>query len=290
MLAWLRRLNNTRRVFRWPIKCAILGLTVLMVCFPNPARLVTHLRHWQDPNALIEPDAPALAPMVEALRPKMAAAKQPKEALRIVERFVYSKIRYDWDWNTWGSADYLPTVTEVIEMGREDCDGQAVVAASLLRNFGFEAKLVANFAHMWVKTERGEAMSPGKNRAVVATKDGPKYSLRGLLELPKATACGVAVFPLLRELIVLGVLWLMLWDERRTKLRQVLAMLVFAGGLVALRPASRDYREPIIWLQLLATTGMFAAVISQLWWHQRGKETSVADGLSRQPPSQSKRM
>lgn len=264
MLAWLWRLNKTRRLVRWPVKCMVLGLTILFVCFPNPARLITHLRHWSDPNALIEPDAPALAPMVEALRPRMRDADQPTDALRIVERFVHSTIPYDWDWNTWGTVDYLPTVSEVIERGREDCDGQAVVAASLLRNFGFQAELVANFSHMWVRTDRGETMGPGKNRAVVATKDGPRFSLRGLLELPRATAFGVGVFPLVRELVILGVLWLMLLSKHRSAWRQLLALLVFTGGLFALRHASHDYRNQVAWLQLLAVFAMLAGLFVQV--------------------------
>jgi len=281
MLTWLWWLNGRRRLIRWPIKCAIVTFTVLAVCFPNPARLVRHLEHWRDPNALIEPDAPALMPMVEALRPQMAATKRPQEALHVVERYVYSQIHYDWDWNTWGSADYLPTVTEVIEKGREDCDGQAVVAASLLRNFGFKSELVANFAHMWVKTDRGEAMGPAKNRAVVATENGPKFSWRGLWELPKAAAFGVAVFPLGRELIVLGVLWLMLWDRRRTRLRQALAVAVFGGGLIALRAGSYDYRHPVAWLQILATAAIFAGVLAQLG---RRKRSEMAPAESTFPP------
>lgn len=275
MLGFLLRLNHARRLIRWPVKCAILGVTILMVCFPNPSRLVTHIRHWQDPNALIEPNAPAMAPMIEALRPQIVAAKQPQDALRIVERFVYSHIRYDWDWNTWGSADYLPTVTEVIEQGREDCDGQAVLAASLLRNFGFKTELVANFAHMWVRTDQGEAMSPGKNRAVVATKEGPKFSLRGLIELPKATAFGIAVFPLFRELVVLGVLWLMLWNEKHTARRQALMLMLFGGGLVALRAGSHDYRQPVAWMQLTATLTMVVAVFVQV-----GRSSCAPDGVT----------
>jgi len=202
--------------------------------------------------------------MVASLRTQLAGVDDPRAALRAVEKFVYTEIPYDWDWNTWGSADYLPTVTEVIEKGREDCDGQAVVAASLLRNFGFQTELVANFAHMWVRTDKGEVMSPGKNRAVVATKEGPKLQLRGLLDLPKSTAFGIAVFPLTRELIVVAVIWLMLVERRRRVGRQGAWLVLFAVALLLLRSASGDYREPVVWLQVLATITMLACVLVQV--------------------------
>lgn len=280
MLRWLWRLNDTRRLVRWPIKCGILAFTVLAVCFPNPVLLARHLAHWRDPNALIEPDAAALAPMVAALRKQLAGLDDPRDVLRAVEKFVYAAIPYDWDWNTWGSADYLPTVTETIEMGREDCDGQAVVAASLLRNFGFKTELVANFSHMWVRTDKGEVMSPGKNKAVVATKHGPELHLRGLLELPKSMAFGIAVFPLMREIIVLVVIWLLLIHRRRRALRQGVRLFLFAVALLVLRGASEDYRKPVVWLQWLATVTMVASVIAQV----RRPACEISSGNEVGPP------
>ena len=106
--------------------------------------------------------------------------------------------------------DYLPTVTEVIEQGKEDCDGQAVVAASLLKNFGYDAQLVNDLVHMWVKTDKGETMSPGKAAVVVATEDGLTIRPPAITEISKALAFGIAVFPLVRELIVVIALWLLL--------------------------------------------------------------------------------
>ena len=153
--------------YRIPIKLAILGFTVLFVCFPYPGRLVRHVTRWQSPNTLIEPNAPALEPLVAALRPQITADMEPKEVLKTVEKFVYKEISYDWDWNTWGMADYIPTVAEAIAKGREDCDGRAVVAASLLARLGYDAAIVTDFAHVWVKTEHGETMGAAEVMAEV---------------------------------------------------------------------------------------------------------------------------
>ena len=254
LLAW----NHWRWYCRLPSKWAIFGLTLLIVCFPYPARLVRHLDHWRDLNALVEPDAVSLRPLVEELRPQMTADVTGKEAIKRVERFVYQKIPYDWDWNTWGMADYLPTVDEVLSKGREDCDGQAVVAASLLRAFGYDAQLVANFAHMWVKTSAGEGMSPGKRKVVVSTERGLEIRAEALLELPKSFAFGVAVFPWPRELVVLFVLWWLLIDHRVGWKARVSALGLLLTGLLLLRAGSRDFRHGVYWMQGTAAVILLA--------------------------------
>ena len=253
-------LDNIRWRWRLPMKWAIFALTCLTVCFPYPGRLVRHIRHWTDPNALIQPDAPALQPLVEELRPRLSGPLTPKEALRRVEHFVYERIPYEWDWNTWGTADYLPTVTEAIVMGKEDCDGRAVIAASLLRNFGFEAQLVADFTHMWVKTDRGETMAPGKRKAIVAMEDGLHFDPSALADLPKALALGVAVFPLARELIILGVLWWLLL--RRVGVGSSLGSLgLFLFGLFLLRAVGKPYLDTPSWLTWLGLAGLTAGFV-----------------------------
>ncbi len=256
LLTW----NSWRWYCRLPLKWAIFGLTLLAVCFPYPTRLARHLDHWRDLDALVDPDAPALGPLVDELRPLMTDDLTGKEALKRVERFVYQKVPYDWDWNTWGMADYLPTVDEVLSKGREDCDGQAVVAASLLRHFGYDARLVANFAHMWVKTSAGETMSPGKRKTVVSTDRGLRIRAEGLLDLPKSIAFGIAVFPWPRELVVLLVLWWLLLDHRVRWRARLLAMGLLIAGLFLMRGSSRDFRHGILWMQCMAVAVMLGGM------------------------------
>jgi len=279
MLRWLWRLNEARRWVRWPTKLALVCLTALVVCFPHPKRFIQQLHRWRNPNALIEPDAPALRPMIEELEPEVAALKDPKAVLRLIEAFVYKHVPYDWDWNTWGMADYTPTVAQVIQKGREDCDGRAVLAASLLRHFGFDAHLVSNFAHVWVSTPRGDAMGPGKRKAIVATDKGVKFNWRGLAVLPRAAGFGIAVFPRLRELMILLVVWLMI-ISRRVPLKRQLALLgMMTAALLLLGEAGASYRHPIVWLQILATLVLLAATIAPSIWSRRtplqGAETGA---------------
>jgi len=242
-------LNTFRWYARLPIKWTILGLATLAVCFPYPSLLARHVRHWQDPNALIEPDAASLQPLARDLRASLPPGLSAIKTLRHVERFVYERVPYEWDWNTWGMADYLPTVDEVLAKGEEDCDGRAVVAASLLSGLGFKAEIVTDFAHVWVKTDQGETMGPGKHKTVVATDSGFEINWRGFAELPKAFAYGVAVFPQERELILLVVGWFLLLNTKTGARRSVVALCFLLSGFYAVRVGGENYREPILWLQ-----------------------------------------
>ena len=193
--------------FRWALKGAVLGITVFLVCFPYPGRFWRHVSRWREPGQLIEPDAPGLEPWLTELRPQLDGIEQGPEALKVVERYVYQNLRYAWDWDTWGVADYIPSVGETLTAEQEDCDGRAVIAASLLRKLGYEAELVSDMTHVWVKTDHGETMSPGQMKKFVETKDGRlSFDWTALANVPRSWAFGMGVFPLARELIVVVVL------------------------------------------------------------------------------------
>lgn len=269
-------LNRLRWYARLPVKWAVLGLTLLIVCFPYPSRLFRHLQHWRDPNALIEPDAPAIEPLVAELRLRLTDDLPPAQTLRQVERFVYEKIPYEWDWNTWGIADYLPTVAEVFEKGKEDCDGRAVVAASLLRRLGFEVELVTDFAHMWVKTDQGETMAPGRREAIIATEEGLRLQASALAELPRAVAYGIAVFPLGRELIVLFMMWLLLLRSHGGAACSLGGLALLLAGLFLLRAGGADYRHPTSWIQWSGVAGIGVGLI---WLLRRARMNARRAGL-----------
>jgi len=254
-------LNTIRWYARLPIKWTILGLATLAVCYPYPSLLARHVRHWQDPNALIEPDAVSLQPLAKDLRESLPPGLSATKTLQHVENFVYDRVPYEWDWNTWGMADYLPTVDEVLEKGKEDCDGRAVVAASLLSGLGFKAEIVTDFAHVWVKTDQGETMGPGKHKTVVATDRGFEINWRGFAELPKALAYGVAVFPQERELILLLIAWFLLLDAKTGIKRSAIAFCCFLAGFYAVRIGGEDYRDSILWLQWIGVALFAGGVV-----------------------------
>jgi len=254
-------INKLRWYLRWPCKWMIFAIVYMVVCFPYPSLLIRHFRHLSNPNALIEPDAPALQPWVAELREALPADLDPSEVLEHVEGFVIRHVPYQWDWITWGVVDYLPTVTEVIEKGQEDCDGRAVVAASLLRALGYNAWLVTDFAHMWVATDYGETMGPGRIKTVEVTEEGVRFQWAGLFELPRATAYGVAVFPPERELILVAAAWLLLLGGAGYA-RSATSLLLLVGGLFMIRYGGSDYWDPLLWTQVSAELAGLAAMIA----------------------------
>lgn len=275
-MRWLWWINERRWFLRLPLKTMSFGLLVLIVCFPNPVRFIRHVQHWRDPNALIEPDAPVLQPMVIELREKLSADLPPREVLKRVELFVHERVPYDWDWNTWGTVDYLPTVDEVISKGREDCDGRAVIAASLLRNLGFQAELVTDFAHVWVKTDKGETMGPGRTKVLVMTDKGWRFRFSGLKELPRAAAYGTAVFPLGREIIIALGLWILLTRRYGGKRNFVMTAALFGGGLMLFRMGGIDYRNPSVWLQWVGVATMAGAMTAMIIYSRRHAAATTA--------------
>lgn len=254
-------LNKLRWFWRLPIKLALFGFTVAAVCFPSVGRLRQHLIHWSNPNLLIQPDNPSLQPLVEEVRSTLPPDQSPLQILKGVEKYVYKRIPYEWDWNNWGNADYLPTVDEVLAKGKEDCDGRAVIAASILASLGFQAQLVTDFSHVWVKTEHGEAMGPGKRKAVIATDKGLALQSGAWEELPKALAYGISPFPLQRELIMLVVAWWLLLKSQGTIGGNLLALGLLLDGLLFLRVGGQDYLRPIVWMQLVGAANLLTAWI-----------------------------
>lgn len=237
------------------------------------------MRRWQNPTALVNPDSAALAPLIDELRGRIPSDLPARKKLRLVEAYVYEKLPYAWDWDTWGVADYIPTVEEALEQGREDCDGRAVVAASILRAFGHKAEIVSDYAHVWVKTEAGETMSPGKRKSIVASDTGVEVHWRNLSDLFRATLFGWAVFPLHRELIVLLVLWLLLVAPGTSWRWRALIALLLADALLRLRAGGRDARDPIVWLQVLALLEAgVALVLAHVAARRAGRYSGAAQG------------
>lgn len=247
------------------------ALTVFAVCYPYPRLFARNVARWRNPNALIDQNAPELRPWIEELRPKLEGLEAGPDALKIVEQFVYEKVRYDWDWNTWGVVDYIPTVAEVFSAGTEDCDGRAVVSASLLRNFGYKADIVTDMTHVWVKTDRGETMSPGRmKKFAVATDEGVRYNWDALGNIPRSFAYGVAVFPLFRELIVVAVLWLLGFRPGMRWGLTVVCFVLMLDGLFIVRYACSDpWKDPQLLGQWFGMANILAGTVLLYAYNRR---------------------
>jgi hypothetical protein len=224
---------------RWPVKTLIFAIVVVFTLYPRIELLPRNLQHVSHMHQMIDPENAGLAPLEVEVRAKLGEGQRgARQTLDVVQQVVYQHLPYAWDWDVWGVADYMPTVAEALEKGREDCDGRAVVAASLLKRMGHEAWLVSDMKHVWVKTSEGETMSPGRaNKSLVATPTGTQVQVTpsALANLGSAAAYGVAVFPLLRELIIISALGLLAMQPGTALVRRYAGVLTMFCGLLLVR-------------------------------------------------------
>lgn len=238
-----RQLHARPRLVRWPLKAAAFLLVLLLVLFPPIWRLPTWLWRWSNADRMVDPNHPRLG-VLEAEVHRLSAPGEPVGAVfEVVEGVVYEHVPYAFDWETWGVMDWLPTVDEVFAMGREDCDGRAVVAASLLRRLGYQATLVTDLKHAWVMTPEAELMGPGTGEKTMRTDpNGTRFAITPgtLANLGRGLAFGVAVFPLSRELILLGAICLLTMHPWSGVARRVSGCAAIVAGLALLRAAGAE--------------------------------------------------
>jgi hypothetical protein len=244
--AW-RRFHRRRAIARVPLKVGVFLLVVALTLYPKIWLLPTWIGRMQNMNAMIEPAHPGLAGMeAEARRDLGSSTPAPQKALKVVQKIVYAHIPYAWDWDTWGVMDYLPTVGETLALGREDCDGRAVVAASLLQRLGYKAWLVSDFKHTWVATDYGETMSPGsEHKSLVATSQGTETVLTADtgVNLLRGVAFGMGVFPLPRELIILAAAALLALHPRSRGMAWTVGLVVLLAALFTFRQSAEYVRS-----------------------------------------------
>jgi hypothetical protein len=159
------RLARAGLGWRITIKLLIFIVVVLFAHFPNLVLLGRQLINLRSPERLIQTDFPGLADINRAIDLKLPPNATRSAELSATESYVYLSVPYEFDWDNWGNADYWPTAEEVWARRREDCDGQAVLAASILRSRGFTTATVAgNLMHVWVVVDADELMGPGDEK------------------------------------------------------------------------------------------------------------------------------
>ena len=258
MNAW-HRLHLWSWWLRWPLKLAAFMVVVVLVLYPKVWLLPRWVGRLHDMNATLQPDHPALGELAEMVRARGGEGRSAVETLRVVQQVVYERIPYAWDWDVWGVVDYLPTTAEVLQKGREDCDGRAVLAASLLRRLGYQAWLVSDIKHTWVATPGGETMSPGRGQKTFeGGEGGTRMRVTGaaLVNLGRSLTYGIAVFPLTRELIILAALCGLTMHPRASVRRRVAGclLLVLALGLLhdsGAAPGALAHQPMLAWAGLV---------------------------------------
>jgi len=135
----------------------LLLLWTLFVLYPNPLVLLRAIgQSW--------------TPVVDAAAVRALAATLPDDPV-LIERAVLTRIvPYSLPWQTYGVPWYFPTPAEVLAAGRGDCQGRAVVLASLLQAKGIPYKLDASFDHIWVDYANKRATAIENPQVALAEK------------------------------------------------------------------------------------------------------------------------
>lgn len=273
-----QRLHRGSVLRRAALKLLLFLLVLGLTLYPKVWLLPTVVSRVYHLDAVLDPEHPAVAEMAEHIRARAGLDVALEQVAPLVESATYQRVPYAFDWETWGVMEYVPTVAEVFEMGREDCDGRAVVAASLLRRLGYDAHLVADLKHMWVVAADPatpdvppiQLMSPGSGSATIVVDEGGTrvdVSLASAGNLGRGLAFGIAVFPLVRELIIVVALFLALLHPRMPVWRGVLGGVLLVVALGLLRAAGPSGGLPasnplVMWLGLLtALVGLVVVVI-----------------------------
>lgn len=245
--AW-HALHRRPRRTRWPLKTGAFLLVALVVLYPRPWLIPAWLTRLCNLNAVIDPYHPTVSELAARVTDDAGGKPSLHAAAVAVETLVRQRMPYAFDWETWGVMDYLPTVDEAFAQGREDCDGQAVVAASVLRRLGYEAWIVSDLLHTWVVARDPTAqppvtvalMSPGRgDQTLTGESEGTRarFSTATLANVGRALSFGVAVFPAERELVIVAALWLVLMQPRSPGWRRLAGGAVLLAALPCLRSA-----------------------------------------------------
>lgn len=176
------RLSNPSRwrsiFLRWTFKSLFFVCLSVVVLNPNLRRAFQQVDHTLEPERLIQTNFQAL-PCINAQIDRYVRSDGGRRSeARLVAKFVLKKIKYISDYENWGNLDYWPTAEEVWQKRQEDCDGRAILAASILRSRGFHsAALAVGLDHMWVIVDENET-NPSKPAHLVALlSPNPDFSM-----------------------------------------------------------------------------------------------------------------
>jgi hypothetical protein len=146
----------TKRHITWRVFGTFV-LTVLTL-YPNPRLACEQFHSYLYGTArLIDPQCPGLVPYEAEVN---ALVKKGTPVSAAVEKVVLARIHYVSDFQNWGMLDYWPTTAEAVARGKEDCDGIAIVTASLARRMGVPCTIRSRIDHMWTEFTPPAAEQP----------------------------------------------------------------------------------------------------------------------------------
>ncbi len=212
--------KKTARLPFWQrllLKIGIFGGILFLVLYPRPGLFLKQLQNYFQMDALIQTDFLELERInheIDLLLEK--TERTPRQEFLTVQSYVYRRIKYAYDWETWCNIDFWPTASQVWELQQEDCDGRAILAASILRSRGFQsAQLVGNMRHIWVKVDDIELMGPDTETMLRREGERLVVTLPSLTLLISTVTIYIADFPAIRHLILFFTLMILLYHPTR---------------------------------------------------------------------------
>ena len=147
------------------IKLSILSLlltffVVILGGSMNPLIWKQQFERRLNPKVLLEPNSPSIKSLNDGFEESYDYIVSLTEEdfvfldeliIEISNIYVQSQISYKGDISNYHSIDHLATTSEILKRGADDCDGQAILIASLLRYRGYDAYVVFGYSHVWVE-------------------------------------------------------------------------------------------------------------------------------------------
>lgn len=158
----------------------------------------------QDVSSLVNGDFRAKKEVNKQINSLIKDSVSKKEEINIIEKFVLKNIEYTNDWEQWLNIDHWPDADTVWQTKKEDCDGQAIFAASILASRGFEkVEIVGNYQHIWVVVDDIEILYPQKEKNIGSGEGVGQYSFPSLSVVQSTLYFFISIFPAYRLILLL---------------------------------------------------------------------------------------
>ena len=136
-----KQLKEAALIARIPLRRRVLTLIALLlfagfVLYPDPTRLLVSIKRL----VRFPVDAAAVEPIARTLPNNYQA----------VENYALATVPWANAWKVYGMPWYFPTVQQVIADRAGDCQGQALLIASILSAKGMPYTIRYSFDHVWI--------------------------------------------------------------------------------------------------------------------------------------------
>ncbi|MDQ8203848.1 hypothetical protein [Pelagicoccus sp. SDUM812003] len=221
-----RQSPGARKAVSLTVRLAASLALLVVSLFPNLPRLVEQFPRILHPERLVDPHFPGSDRALEQLQAELAGLPQDatlKSRVKAVEAFVKKHVSYETDWNLfYGNLHDWPTPAEVWQRKSDDCDGIAILSASLLQRLGVDATLEYNAFHCWTKIRQSQLSVGGAVKGPTSSReDGSVDWLSLAQDLFKARTWTEGLsFPIWRlvlSALAVPIPWLVLRPRRLAK-------------------------------------------------------------------------